>query len=801
MVSYFPSSRNGRTSWRTCIGLASLLAFGTIAWQHLVHAWTTGARVPLAGHLSHALRDGALAWPLAVLAVVAGLRLYRRLNLGELGAAGLVARTTLITLGFAALMVPAVVGHALIDAGLRGGSAAALAMAASITANLGRFLDYSVRQALISLVAAMPLTFVGLMVSEASPSSPRHRRWSRRLAPAAAVMVLLVAGGIGVGRATSDVVQFEATDDPGSWFKCVGGVGCVPAGTNSLAVIKPGDTVRITLGAQTDTSHTFTSLVYPKGAPGMPFDQPAALKKGESAEVTLNQPGLYVFVCKLHPFMLAATVVDDPATPGLDVGEKISLLNGLTVPSASDLGVRLLRAFFLITNPDNYQDRNPDTNPTLNWKVNLPAVNVRLTGGALVDLSTLSINTTIAGPVNPVEPGVGEVWVDAEYEKTATKTKPGTVTALDASTWQVTKKFALPEVNLNNPHNMWTDRDQRLIYQTQWFSDKLTVFDRLTGHVLQNIAIGESPAHVMTRVDTDQVHVTLNGEDAVIELAPGGTHVQRRIPTQFDFERPAQPHAHWMSFDGKKMVTPNSNTNDATQLNLVTGKIAKKVPTGLLPIASGMMPDASKYYVSNYADSTITCVSIGAPACHDGQNKVATKTINLLAGYDPVTGTAPLDPGGSGALFIGGLPIQTPVAPHGKYMITANTLTQTILIIDTATDTVVRSLPCSAGCHGVNFGAKQGGGYYAYVSSKFSNDLIVVDPDPNNDGDPIDAKIVGRVLLTAGDFTRLDDTPTAHLGMGGQGVLPIPVVYHGWVQNLPPNWKAKLTADQRNPIQ
>jgi len=786
-------------SWRACVGLASLLAFGTIAWQHLAHTWIAGPAVPLRSHLSHALRDGALAWPLAVLAVLAGLRLFRWMELAERGTLALVTRTGLIAIGFAALLVPAVVGHALIDAGLRGGSAAALAMAASITANLGRFLDYSVREALISLVAAVPLALMGLMALDARPSSPRHRAWSRRLAPAAAVVVLLVGGGI--GRATSDIVEFEATDDPGSWFKCVGGTGCVAAGTESLAVIKPGDTVRITLGAQTDTSHTFTSLVFPAGAPGMPFDQPAALKKGESTEVTLSQPGLYVFVCKLHPFMLAATVVDDPATPGLDVGENISLLSGLTVPSASDLGVRLLRAFFLITNPANYQDRNPDTNPTLSWKVNLPAVDVRLTGGAMVNLSALSINTTISGPVNPVQPGVGEVWVDAQYEKTATKTKPGTVTAVDARTWEVTKKFGLPQVNLNNPHNMWTDRDQRLIYQTQWFSDKLTVFDRLTGHVLQNIAIGESPAHVMTRVDTDQVHVTLNGEDAVIELAPGGTHVERRIPTQFDFERPAQPHAHWMSFDGKKMVTPNSNTNDATQLNLVNGSIVAKVPTGNLPIASGMMPDSSKYYVSNYADSTITCISIGAKACRDGQNTVATKTIHLLAGYDPVTGSAPPDPGGSGAPLIGGLPIQTPVAPHGKYMITANTLTATILIIDTATDTVVRSLPCSAGCHGVNFGAKQGGGYYAYVSSKFSNDLIVVDPDPNNDGNPIDAKIVGRVLLTAGNHTRLDDTPTEHLGMGGQGVLPIPIVYNGWVQKLPPAWKTKLTPDQRNPIQ
>ena len=133
-------------------------------------------------------------------------------------------------------------------------------------------------------------------------------------------------------------------------------------------------------------------------------------------------------------------------------------------------------------------------------------------------------------------------------------------------------------------------------------------------------------------------------------------------------------------------------------------------------------------------------------------------------------------------------------------MITATTLTQTILVVDTSTDTVVRSLPCSGGCHGVNFGAKQGGGYYAYVSSKFSNDMLVVDPDPNNDGNPIDAKIVGRVLLVADDDTKTDDTPTLYAGLGGQGVLPIPVVYHGWVQKLPGSWKNQLTKDQRNPI-
>ena len=77
-------------------------------------------------------------------------------------------------------------------------------------------------------------------------------------------------------------------------------------------------------------------------------------------------------------------------------------------------------------------------------------------------------------------------------------------------------------------------------------------------------------------------------------------------------------------------------------------------------------------------------------------------------------------------------------------MVTANILTATITVVDTKTDTVVAMLPCDPGCHGAHYGAKKGGGYYAYVASKFSNALIVVDPDPNGDGDPSDAVEVGR---------------------------------------------------------
>ena len=153
-----------------------------------------------------------------------------------------------------------------------------------------------------------------------------------------------------------------------------------------------------------------------------------------------------------------------------------------------------------------------------------------------------------------------------------------------------------------------------------------------------------------------------------------------------------------MSSNGQMMVTPNADTGDSTLYNFPTDSIASRTATGHLPIATGMMPDSSKYYVANFLDSSVSVIGIdnvsGTPSAH------LIKNINLLANYNPISGavTGP----------IGGLPIQTPVSPNGKYAIGANTLTATITVVDTSTDKLVASLPCDAGCHGVQFGAKQG---------------------------------------------------------------------------------------------
>jgi YVTN family beta-propeller protein len=196
------------------------------------------------------------------------------------------------------------------------------------------------------------------------------------------------------------------------------------------------------------------------------------------------------------------------------------------------------------------------------------------------------------------------------------------------------------------------------------------------------------------------------------------------------------------------------------------------------------MPDDSKYYVSNFLDSTTSVINT--------QTGAVLKTINLLANYDPISGaiTGP----------IGALPIQTPVSPDGKVMVTANILSDTITIIDTKSDSLVAFLPCDTGCHGVQWGAKKGGGYYAFVTSQFSNTFQIVDPDPTGTGDLTKAAVVGRILLKTQPTTATDDRVVGNDGMGGQGVLAVPNVYNGWVQNLPAAFKQLLTPGQQNPF-
>jgi DNA-binding beta-propeller fold protein YncE/plastocyanin len=620
------------------------------------------------------------------------------------------------------------------------------------------------------------------------------------------------------------------------------GTGFADAEGRSTAVISKGETVLFNM-KDSQTKHTITALIYPTAAQpesdnvggngilssvGLGFfDTQLGIRgssfitDGKGEPLTLDDPGLYVFVCKIHPYMFSAVIVDDPQTnvfsqaldaplPLLDFSGNLTVMTRsgtlgtsqfpTMIPPTDGLALELLTDFYVITDPSNWKDYRNE-----NFTVNVPPVLVTTNTEDLVvglhaskddtlalagalgivrsDKATeytsdevaglaLDINKTIVELPTPEMPGVGEVWVNTQFEKTVNKNhpgtpqdKPGTITVVDTETWKVKQKIALPEINMNHPHNMWANAENDLIYQTQWFDSRMVVIDRETGEMIKDNFVGQSPSHVMTSPDTGKIYVAMNGEEQVTELDPTTYEITRQISTGAK----SHPHGHWISSDGRYVVTPDFIGLSSSIIDLETNKVTKATHVGaeplgtgidtllLGPIATGMMGNGDKYYTADFLGNTLSVVDL--------DTQKITKQIDL---------------NGNGT----GLPIQTPVSPDDKYVVTANVVAAKITVVDTATDKVVKVLDCDPGCHGVQWGAKAGEGYYAYVSSKFSNVLIVVDPDPNGEGNAPDdgsnAVVAGMVRLD--DDSNIDDPVIGYEGMVGQGVLAIPNVYQGWLE-------------------
>ena len=149
---------------RTVLLLASLLAFGVIGWEHTFHSAVLGVAEEdgAAGHFEHVFRDALLAFPMAIVAVAAGLRLGRRF--------GPVVRAAIISAAFGLLIVPSVRLHEAIDGALLSGSGhghhheAESGLEAS-TGVLG-WIQHGLRDAAVAELAAVPLMLFGLVLLE-----------------------------------------------------------------------------------------------------------------------------------------------------------------------------------------------------------------------------------------------------------------------------------------------------------------------------------------------------------------------------------------------------------------------------------------------------------------------------------------------------------------------------------------------------------------------------------------------------------------------------------------------------------
>jgi YVTN family beta-propeller protein len=590
----------------------------------------------------------------------------------------------------------------------------------------------------------------------------------------------------------------DLTDFAGNWFRSQ------RTGT-PVTTVPVGGEVQFVAGHLTNTRHTATLVSAPPGS-RLTVDQDDS-KTGGIANAKFDVPGFYLFLCKVHPYMTGVVLVPGPdgTVPPVTAEQFpfIGFLGASSLPASAVLAV-------LPTIAPN------DAEKLEKWDIG-----------------------TAADQVKPPVPGVGEVWIDTQFEAVVGQVddrgvdKPGTITVVNAGAtpptvpWTVEKEATGldPQARFrwNNPHNMWTNVEHSIVYNGHWFGRWHNKIARSTADVLTTIEVGHAPTHTVSNPNERSEHfehltLPLSALDIALELEdPTFSALQKIVdnyPTGFGRNH---PHAQWLTSDGRFGVYPNVFKGLGVDggigvVDQETLEVVKefRAPAIKMPVATGIqsVTAGNKAYVANIVSGQVSVIDL------DTMRHV--KDI-------PVTLTPTCQSGPQFDVFSTlQVPIQLPVSPDGRFVAVAVLSLTTVprpctgfpdhvAVIDTAVDEVVRFVGVPAregtanGAHGANFGAKLGGGYYAHVASQFSNMLSVLDLDPNGDGAALDAAVVGRVFLANG----APGGPRVTDGVGGQGIKPLPNVYDGWIQDTvaaagraDPEvqaWIAELTRCQKDP--
>jgi DNA-binding beta-propeller fold protein YncE/plastocyanin len=584
------------------------------------------------------------------------------------------------------------------------------------------------------------------------------------------------------------VDTMNLTDEPGNWFKSQ------LTGT-PFTVIRAGERLDFKISnCCTSTKHTVTLLMKPTGS-NVVMDQDQA--QSGTLSVDFDLPGVYLFHCKIHPYMTAVVGVTDASGNIPDVTSAM-------LPFIGHMGVNSLPAETVLSVITTVAATDAD----------------KLAKWDILDSSAQVI---------PPTRGVGEVWVDTQFERVPNQRdlngalKPGTITVVDAATFRVEREINGKRASgmWNNPHNMWANFALDTVYNGNWFGQWINEIDRARGNILDSITVGEAPTHIITiptpGAETGVLTIPLSADNDMVKVrdSASGLEIVDSEPTG---QGKTHPHGHWLTCGlGDRTIVPNvfkgiGPAGSISILDTASGSVLREFVQNpadpltaplLMPIAAGEchVNGVAKAYVANAVSGMVTAINVD------------TQTI---LGNIPVT----LTPDGQTGLDIFHTlqaPIQTPVSPNERWAATAVlSLTNVdrpptgsadhVAIIDTTTDQVVALVPTPAGTHGVNWGAKLGGGYYAYVTNQHANVLTVIDPDPNGDDNGADAAAVGTILLANGSRGA-----GATDGTGGQGVKPLPMTHDGWIQPTVAlsgtgqlsreveGWIRKLTPEQKDP--
>ena len=277
------------------------------------------------------------------------------------------------------------------------------------------------------------------------------------------------------------------------------------------------------------------------------------------------------------------------------------------------------------------------------------------------------------------------------------------ISVIDGATLSVIDAI---HIEKSNPHNVNLDPLGRYIYATNHEETEhghemggagfLRVIDANTRKLIKSVDLGAKAAHVVPTRDGLLIYVSLEGSDHIVEIDTADFSIKRDIPVG------EMPHGFVLSSKDDFLFSPNMMSNDVTSVNLETGEskafevsyednICKK------PTAMGITSDDKYAFVT----------------CSDSFDIYKIDVANLQ-----VIGRSAF----AKNTFPG--PIQSPVNPTDMYLYIPDMQNGVVHKIDIETFEELVSIKTGSGAHGIAYSPV---GKYAFVTNTWDNSLSIID--------------------------------------------------------------------------
>jgi YVTN family beta-propeller protein len=316
----------------------------------------------------------------------------------------------------------------------------------------------------------------------------------------------------------------------------------------------------------------------------------------------------------------------------------------------------------------------------------------------------MKIRNCIVGVILALHLGSASAFAQNAY---ITNSGSNTVSVLNTATGTVTATINVGSA----PYGVAVSADGSKTYVTNQFANSVSAIDNTTETVIATITVGTRPSGVAITPDGSKVYVTNQFSDTVSAINTR-TNAVTTIPIVCNpFGIPCNPFGVAMSPDGLKVYVGNGLSYISvidTASNTVVSTI--QIGNGILPIEGvTVSQDGSNLYVVNgrIVDSPQVV-----------QNSVVQNSVSII---DAKVGTV------KATFSVGVSPLGVAVSPDGSKIYVANTLSNTVSVIDAASQKVT-AIAVGNSPSGVAFSTD---GSKVYVANTSSNNVSEIDAATN----------------------------------------------------------------------